>query len=122
MLRVESHIPFKPKSTFLHKLKKIPNLVFGVLKIEHDATVFALVSVVCHLEQIKHLLLNVECHFSYFTLCHDQVITVIDSVAKKEQECVVRSGVNGQIQSEKTNFSELTLAAPHPGKAQDPLK
>lgn len=92
MLRVESDTPFKSKSTFLYKFKKIPNLVFGVLEIEHDATVFALVSVVCHLEQIKHLLLNVECHFPYFTLCHDQVIAVIDSVANKNRNVWLGQG------------------------------
>jgi len=47
------------------------HLVFGVLEVEHDAAVFALVAVICDLEQVKHLLLNVEGDFSYFTFCHD---------------------------------------------------
>lgn len=46
-------------------------LVFGVLEVEHDAAVFALVAVICDLEQVKHLLLNVEGDFSYFAFCHD---------------------------------------------------
>lgn len=58
----------------------MPNLIFWVLEIEHDATVFTLVSVVRHMKQIEHLLLNIESYFPYFTLCHDQIIAVVDSV------------------------------------------
>lgn len=52
MLRVEFAIPLKPRSIFQYTftVEENANLVFGVLEIEHDAAVFALVSVVCHLE------------------------------------------------------------------------
>lgn len=59
------------------------HLVFGVLEVEHDAAVFALVAVVRDLEEVKHLLLNVEGNFAYFTFRHDQVVTVIDSRRNK---------------------------------------
>lgn len=47
------------------------HLILGILEVEHDAAVFALIAIICNLEQVKHLLLNVEGNFSYFILCHD---------------------------------------------------
>lgn len=53
-------------------------LILGVFEVEHDAAVFTLVAIVRHLEQVKHLLLNMERNFPHLIFCHDQVITVTD--------------------------------------------
>lgn len=52
-------------------------LVLGVLQIEHDTAVLALVAVVCDLEQAEHLLLDVQRDLAHLTLRHDQVVAVI---------------------------------------------
>lgn len=54
-------------------------LVLGVLEVEHNAAVFALVAVVGDVEQVEHLLLNVESHLPDFALCHHEVVTVAGS-------------------------------------------
>lgn len=46
------------------------DLILRILKVEHDAAIFALIAIICNLEQVKHLLLNVEGNFSYFIFCH----------------------------------------------------
>lgn len=65
------------------------HLVLGVLEVEHEAAVLALVPVVGDVEQAEQLLLDAEGHPAHLALRHDQVFAVADS-AGAEDACEAR--------------------------------
>lgn len=55
------------------------HLVLGVLEVEHDAAVLALVAIVSDVEEVEHLFLDVECNLPDLVLCHHEVVAVTGS-------------------------------------------
>lgn len=66
----------------------LANLVFRVLEVEHEGSVFVLVFAVSVHVQIEHFFLNADSQLAHLTLRHGEIITVAHPTVQLSVPCI----------------------------------